>query len=462
MAKITLINPAYGIVNKFGEVSMQYNKLVQPTCLAYIASMLKDKGHKADIIDANINRTPSNASIWQEIDSDIVVLTTASLNNWQCPYYPITPVSDIAKTLTKRNIKVIINGPHGTSNPEYIFEECGPEVIVVRGEPEVTTVKVIDALLGKNSLAAIPGIDYFDNGLIHHTKEAQMFDLNLLPIPAYDLLPMEKYKYEILGHNFALMEASRGCPYPCRFCLKNMYRNVFTNRDPKKVVEEMEYLNKNFNVKNIFFIDLEFTINRNKTIELCKEIINSGLKINWAIQARADHVDDELLEWMAKAGCKIIHFGVESGDPNILKATDKLITLDKIEDAFRRTREKGIKSLGYFLLGHPGETKEQIERTIEFAKKLNPDYASFLIIIPYPGTKFYRKPEDDSNICLPTASYTLSMEELEKLRKHAVREFYLRPAYIINKIKSIKTKEDISVIFDSFKNLFMPLVTNKS
>jgi anaerobic magnesium-protoporphyrin IX monomethyl ester cyclase len=457
----TLINPYHEHVIKRTEgFSFQYNKKVQPLCLAYIAALLRKEKIKAKIIDANIEAISPKSEFWSTINSEIVVLTTAQIDNWQCPYYELDLIKEIRYNLPKKT-KVIITGPHGTANAEEIMKVFGNDVIVVRGEPEFTTLEIVKKLIKGKDFSDVDGISFYNKeGKLIHKKPAEMFNINNLPIPAYDLLPMEKYHYEIMGDNFSLIESSRGCPYKCNFCLKNMYRDVYKNRDPKTVVEEIKYLQKNFNVKNLFFIDLEFTIRKWDTINLCKEIVKQGVKISYAIQARADKVDDETLYWLKKSGCSLIHFGVESGNPNILAYTNKMITLDKIDDGVARTKKAGIKTLCFFILGHAPETREQIIETINFAKKLNPDYASFVVLIPYAGTPIHN-PEGKSQFFYLGGSNTLSLQDLEKLRRRAIREFYIRPRYIASRISQVRSLEDIKVLWRGFNDLFIPLVLNR-
>lgn len=458
--KAILINPLFDHVIKRKEgFSFQYNKIVHPLELGYIATLLRNEGISPQIIDANALSIPSTSENWRKLKADVFVIVTASIDNWQCPFYEFEVIKEIKNTLPK-NAQVIITGPHGTANAEEIIKMFGNDIIVVRGEPEFTVFNLIKSLKEKKDYSKMDGITFIKKGKLIHNKPAAMFDINLLPMPAYDLMPMDKYHYEIMGDKFCLMESSRGCPFKCNFCLKNMYRDVYKNRDPKKVVAEMKYVRDNYGVKNIFFIDLEFTIRKWDTLALCKEIVAADLGMRFAIQARADKVDDETLMWLKKAGCVLIHFGVESGDPDILKYTNKMITLEQIEDGVKRTKKAGIETLCFFIFGHEPETREQILKTISFAKKLNPDYASFVVLIPYAGTVIH-KPSEGKPFFYTGGSKALSLEELEELRKKAIREFYLRPRYVVGKLKQIRGIDDIKVLWRGFNDLFLPLALGR-
>lgn len=454
--KVVLINPAFQKIIRQKGMSFHYHKKLQPLCLAYIASLCRTKGIEVQIVDANIEGISSTDKYWKTLQADVFVITTASLDNWQCPFLDLDDIRQIMDRIHSKN-PFITYGPLVTEKPEFVLEKLGQPCIGVRGEPEFTAFEVIRRIYEKKEWKDVEGISYIDTKTKRcvSTKAPAPFPLSSLPTPAYDLLPMHKYVYEILGDHFCAMEASRGCPFRCTFCLKNMYRNTYSPQEPKRIIEEIKRVQKEYSVRNIFFIDLEFTIHKQNTIALCKEIIDNHIKIRYAIQARVDSVDDELLYWLKKSGCVLIHYGVESGDAEILKATNKKVTCEQIEDAFSRIRKAGIKTVAFFTLGHPAEKREDILKTIEFSKKLNPDYASFVIIIPYPGTAIYTK--QDLSVLYLGANKNMSLEELENLRKKAIRDFYVRPRYIWMKILSVRDSEDIKTLWRGFRELFIPL-----
>jgi anaerobic magnesium-protoporphyrin IX monomethyl ester cyclase len=454
--KVILINPAYTkIIQKEG-MSFHYHKVVQPISLGYIASLCRTEGITVEIIDANVDTISSSAPLWNELEADLFLVSTASADNWQCPFLEVDDIKEIIQRLKTDN-PIITLGPLVTEKPAEILKILGKHVIGVRGEPEFTSFSLIKHIKAGTTWKNIDGISYTDikTCKVMNNKTAADFDINALPRPAYDLLPMEKYRYEVLGENFCLMEASRGCSYKCNFCLKTMFRDVYKNRDPVAIVADIKHLQEMYDVKNIFFIDLEFTIRKKETIAFCKEIVKQRVNIRYAIQARADRVDDETLHWLKKSGCCLIHFGVESGDPTILKYTNKMITLDAIKDGFSRTKKMGIKTLAYFTIGHPPEKREDVLRTIAFSKELNPDYASFVIIIPYPGLPIYDK-ANPSPFYLG-ANKNIPLEDLEELRKKGLFEFYTRPQYIARRLIGIRSFDDIKVLWMGFTKLFIPL-----
>jgi len=258
------------------------------------------------------------------------------------------------------------------------------------------------------------------------------------------LLPKKKYYYELLGKDFTLLEASRGCPFNCIFCLKKMYGKGYRKKSVDRLVKEIEYL-MGIEIKNVYFIDLEFTVNRKLIIDLCKILIEKrkeGHEFNWCCQTRADTVDKELLKLMKDAGCKLIHFGIESGSPRMIKVMNKGATLQKIERGVKAAMSVGIEAACFFMFGLPTETKNEMEETIKFAKRLNPTYVSFHVAIPYSGTEFSKMcsmwPRGEKTffpLCDPSRDY----DELRTVAKGAYIQYYLRPKYLINTI--IKNKD---------------------
>jgi anaerobic magnesium-protoporphyrin IX monomethyl ester cyclase len=459
--KVILINPAYTkIIQKEG-MSFHYHKVVQPISLGYIASLCRSAGISVEIIDANVDQISSSADLWESLEGDLFLVSTASADNWQCPFLEIDDIKEIIQRLNTDN-PVITLGPLVTEKPEEVLKILGKHVIGVRGEPEFTSFDLIKHIKEGKDWRGIDGISYTDTktAVVKNNKDAADFDIKTLPRPAYDLLPMEKYRYEILGEHFCLMEASRGCSYKCNFCLKTMFRDVYKNRDPETIVADIKHVQEKYGVKNIFFIDLEFTIRKKETIAFCKEIVKQGVKIRYAIQARADRVDDDILYWLKKSGCCLIHFGVESGDPDILKHTNKMITIGAIRDGFARTKKIGIKTLAYFTIGHPPEKREDILKTISFSKELDPDYASFVIIIPYPGLPIYHG--TSASPFYVGANDNMALGELEELRKQGIFEFYTRPQYIARRLTGIRSFDDVKVLWMGFTKLFLPLTRQRS
>ena len=241
--------------------------------------------------------------------------------------------------------------------------------------------------------------------------------------------------------------SSRGCPFQCIFCSSSrFFGKKYRTRTTKNVVDEMEYLVSEYKPRSIEFSDDEFTLNRKRVEEICDEIKSRGLDIGWACSSRVDTISRSLLKKMKRAGCFLIYYGIESGSQRILNFIKKGIRIDQIVKAVRWTKEAGIKALGSFIIGFPDETREEIEETIKFSKKLNLDYAQFSIATPYPGTELYQIAKRNGLLLTNDWSeYTaarpvmkmrkLSSEELLKIYREAYMKFYLSLKILLRNLK---------------------------
>lgn len=229
----------------------------------------------------------------------------------------------------------------------------------------------------------------------------------------------------------------------CSFCASAaLHGNRLRMRSAKNVVDEMEHLINDHDAGMIAFMDDTFTLKPNRVAEICDEIIKRELNIYWGCTARADTLSDELLRKLSESGCITLFLGVESADQQQLDKLNKQLTIEKIRQAFKLARKNDIRTIASVVLGMPGDTRESIERTIKFAKELNPSYAVFSLATPYPGTRFYQEAVQKNLIKVKDWSkFTLlspvldtvdcSLDELKKLQKTAFRQFYLRPIYLL-------------------------------
>jgi len=232
-----------------------------------------------------------------------------------------------------------------------------------------------------------------------------------------------------------LLETTRGCPFPCMYCFLEMYGGRrYRRKTIKQMTAEVDYIIQTVGAKSLYFIDLEFTLGASAHVhELCDDMIQKRYNLPWCCQTRADSLHVELLKKMRKAGCRMIHFGVETGSEKVLNTIDKKIKLSQIEEGIAMTKRAGIEAACFFMFGFPGETHEDMEATIQFARKLNPTYASFHIASPYPGTRLYEMSE--SSELFPEA-YTKehSLRDLEETVRRAFKKFYVRPTYALSRI----------------------------
>ena len=444
--KTVLINPP------------QNTKYPQPPLgLASIAAVLEGENYQAEILDANALQL-SESEIAKEIGNvDITGITAMT------PF--INSAIKVAKEIKKEKpgSTVIVGGVHVTVLPEETLSNV-PEIdIIVRGEGEKTVVELYNALKSGISLQNVRGITYRDNGRIISTPmRPPIADLDSLPFPAYHLLPLHRYKlHPPHGRKlpFMAMLTSRGCPYNCIFCSKPIFGRKVRSQSPQRIATEVEYLEEKFKVKEIAFYDDIFTLDEKRIARLAEELKQRNLSLPWTCETRVDLVTEELLKAMKEAGCYMIAYGIESGNQTILDNLRKKITIAQVRKAIKMTHDIGIQSIGYFMLGSPGETPATIRQTIDFANYLTLDFAQFSVTIPFPGTDLYNLylkqgigNENWDNFIyanlrsvsapvFETAS--LSKGDLQKWSATAYREFYLRFSYIWERLKQTRSLRDL-------------------
>jgi anaerobic magnesium-protoporphyrin IX monomethyl ester cyclase len=275
-------------------------------------------------------------------------------------------------------------------------------------------------------------------------------DLDDMPVPMHELLPLQSYRMPYIKGPFTFIVTSRGCPAGCTYCIKHVsYQYSARIRSPKLIMEELWQLKK-LGINNIHMYADLFTVNRDQVIELCNLMIEEKIDIHWTSNSRVDYVDEEMLNLMGKAGCRLISWGIESGNEQILKHARKGAYPDKAERALRWAKQAGIMNWGYFIIGLPGETEETIRQTIDFAKKLPLDIALFHVAAPYPGTPFFFEVVEN-NWFRPGTRWeqvdmdkgtvldypNLSAERLLYWQKRAFREWAFRPGPAFTYLKML-------------------------
>ena len=460
MLKIALIAP---------NLSSQYPQ--PPMGLALIAAILERAGYPVSVVDANALNLQLEAITPLVKDADVIGLTA------------MTPSINIALA-TARQLKkaypdkiIILGGAHATLLPEETLVTA-PEIdVIVRGEGEDTILKLLPALERKEPLTAINGISYRKEGkIISNPANSKLIDLNSLPFLAYHLLPWQKYKpHPPHGRAlpFAVIITSRGCPYHCAYCSKPIFGRQFRAQTPARVADEIAHYQQTMGIKEFAFYDDVFTLDKKRVHSICDEITKRGLKLHWTCETRVNLVDKELLRHIKQAGCYAVSYGIESGSPEVLKTLDKGITLEQAAEAIRWTREAGLQTIGYFMVGSPGESPETIRQTIQFAKKLRLDFAQFAVTTPFPGTKLYdlymngNKKADipwENFVYAGTGegpspvfeSNLLSRDDIQDWSKRAYREFYLRPSYAWQRLRHTTSIGELKV---DIKGLSMLVAT---
>jgi len=433
---VLLINPDWRGIGK--QKQPQFKRIWQPLDLAIAAALLEKKGFSVKILDNNIKRL-SPQEIGRFSDSfDKVFVTSTPYDRWQCPSLDIRFFFNTIEKIPPE--KLYLMGAHVTERPRAILETSRARMAIL-GEPEQAILELALRDLSPEIPPDVSGIAYFKEGrFIRSSPREKIKNLDQLPYPAYHLLDMDKYFYEFLGRNFAIIEGSRGCPYSCDFCYLGMYGTRFRQKSLKRFLDEVSYIKDRFQVENIYFMDLEFALNREFTISFCKALIKHDMGINWCCQTRVVDVDNDLLKLMKKAGCSLIHVGVEAGSPRILRETGKGIKVSDCVQAISMARENGIRTALFMNFGFPDETRAEMGSTIQLAVKLNPTYASFHLIVPFPGTRLAKKinldPEAFPAHLYPHYNYAHhDLKVLKSVLRRAYLRFYLRPSYLMGFLK---------------------------
>ncbi|MDD5594906.1 MAG: radical SAM protein [Candidatus Omnitrophica bacterium] len=419
--------------------SFQY--MMPPISLVSIAALLEKNGFRVKVLEC-IGKNLQ----FKDVEKEIAEFKPGLLiiNFSTATYFNDLKFAGLVRNLTSAHLTAI--GVHVSALPQETLTQSRLDS-VVRGEPETACLDLAQAILQRKGLERVRNLSFKDKQAVVDNLGGNFIeDLNTLPYPARHLIDNNCYSLPTASRPYTMVISSRGCPYKCIFCTARQYYGEKPRfRDPKNIITEVEEIIGRFKIKDIVMWADTFTLNRDLVMEFCALIKSRNLKFNWMCNSRVDKVDEEMLITMRNAGCKGIAYGIESGVQSILDSAKKGINLNQIERAFCLTRRAKIPSLGHVILGLPGETPGTIKETLNFLKKLNPDYAQFYCAIPFPGTDFYSLAKNNgwlvtdnwSNFELNQAiikTPLLSEEELRLSRKSAYAAFYLRPGYIFKKM----------------------------
>jgi radical SAM superfamily enzyme YgiQ (UPF0313 family) len=312
--------------------------------------------------------------------------------------------------------------------------------IAIFGEPELTALEIAQ---GKD-LKDIAGICYRQNGkILKNRGRAFIDDLDILPFPSRHLLDQSRYLRPDTGEIQTTIQTGRGCPAKCIYCLSTIVSGAQMRlRSPGNVVNELEHCVKDHGIRNFFFRADTFSWDKEWVIQVCREIINRRLDIQWVANNRVNTVDEERLTWMKKAGCWLVSFGIESGNQHILDMTRKGITLEESREAVRLAKKCNLKTFLTFMIGMPWEDRKTVMNTLDFARELDGDFFEIILPYPFPGTRYYEIAKKEGLI-LEGAYDTiydhfkpvvrtlhLSADELEELKKKSFWYLYARPKYM--------------------------------
>lgn len=406
----------------------RYNRAWPPLDLLNLAAIAREKGHEAQVIDLRARPERLREAKRAARASGLVVLTTAPMDRWQCPDLAWEAARPLVQALGPE--RTLLIGTHVTLEPELLLSQTQALAGLV-GEPEAAFGALLAAW---PAMEQTPGLARMTPDGLKLNPAPAPVDLAELPDPAYALVDIDDYGYPLLGRRLLLLEAARGCPFECSFCLKAMYPAGVRRKGVEQITGQIQRLTRLTGSRTIYFMDLEFTLKRDWVWRFCQELIKLNLGLRWSCQTRVDTVDEDLLGLMKRAGAVLIHFGVETGSPRLLEATGKKITHRQAARAVGWAQKAGIETACFFLLGLPGETPAERGQTMRLARRLGTDYASFHLAAPYPGTRLASQAGGQD----PFAPSIFTGEELAELgrqARRAYRRFYLRPGYAFSLVR---------------------------
>lgn len=428
--RVLLVNPYWGYLP--GKKGPVYARPFPPVELISIAGLLRREGHQVQLIDGAQEGLWPHEVARRARGFDRALVTSSNLDRWCCPEVDATPFVETARAVARVCPDTYLLGAHPTALPQAMLEQTGARAAIL-GEPEGTAADLAVA----TTPHAIPGAAWLDrDGTLQRGAPRPALDLDALPVPAYDLVRLGAYQYELLGPGFMVFEYSRGCPFSCRFCHRSMYGPGYRPKSLDRLWAEIEQARSALGVRHAYFMDVEFTMQRARVLALCERLREAGNPLQWCCQTRVDQVDLELLTAMRAAGCDLVHFGVEAGSQRVLDAAGKGIRLEQAEQALAWCRQAGLRSACFFLAGLPGQSMDELEETLRFAQRLDPTYASFHVAVPYPGTQLHaamRNPPPDR---IATHLDEHDLPELEAWVRRAFLRYYLRPGYALRRLTS--------------------------
>lgn len=413
----------------------------------FVAAYLKEKSpHEVKIVDCQALRLNEDQIKEQirEYQPDVVGVCA-----WTDFWYDAWRCIQLTKEVDPR-IHVTVGGPHIGIYASETLEFSGCDSVIV-GDGEIPFFWLVNALSNDSKPNNLPGLHFKEHGVKKGEHEFYIHgDLDSLPFPDRTMLPYNTYHSVVARNDFVTtMITSRGCPYKCTFCKLSFQKTL--SRTAKDVLAEMEVI-ASLGIREIEVYDDTFTWSKHRLLDICKGIVERKLDFDWAIRDRVSSPTPETMEWLAKAGCRRIHFGIESGSNKTLKTIKKAIDTDQAIQAVALAKKHGIQVLTYFMLGLPGETVQDMRETMRFAKRLDPDYATFSVTVPYAGTEMYADglkqgiiPEDYwlEFAKRPTPNFVvkyfweefLDKKQLLEIRDEATRGFYFRPRYVLKQLR---------------------------
>lgn len=430
---------------------------VIPLGIAYIAAYLRQNGVAVAMLDADAEGLGA-VEVGQRmavIAPDLVGITTMTPT-----VHDDLALAAIAKS---QGARVVMGGPQVNAMPMETMAH-GQVDFAILGEGEVPMLQLVRVLEGQGELSAVAG-------LVYRTPEGEVVanpayilpDLDLLPFPARDLLPSDRYHSIISKGRLSSLCVGRGCPYQCGFCFKQPSDRKVRYRRAEHVLNEVEEAVNRFAIQEFNLVTDTLTIKADFISDFCEGLLQRKINISWIAPTRVDHVTLEMLKLMKKAGCRSLRFGIESGSPRILKQMNKKIDHQQALLAFQWAREIGLESFAYLIIGYLEETEETFRETLEFVRRLQPDLVMYNIATPLPGTPLFQQAVA-ANLIAPDywQKFVLgeTRERVPYLCPHtdgwiakAYRDFYFSPGFLWKRLLQFHPR-DLGASLRAVRGLF--------
>ncbi len=454
---------AYKLHEENLRIVQRYFGLFPPLSLTWVAAIAERAGHDVTIIDARTLQLSPEEVLTQlkQWKPDIIgfMMTT----------YMFQETLDWIRYLREGlpGVKVIVGGYNLRVYP--IESVTPPEIDFGCFNSALHTVpRLLEELEGGCHFDDVPGLIYHRNGDVVCTESGPEESFEDYPNPARHLLPNELYaEFPTERKNFTVMVTSKGCPMECLFCEAG--RTKYNPRSVETVVNEIQECYDQYGIREIDIFDYEFLIDRKRAKAICEEIQRRKLDILWACRARIDSVDEELLKEMAASGCGRVYFGIESGDQDMLETVNKGISLEQVREAIRMTQKHGIRALGFFLVGSPGETRQTIRKTLKFAKSLDLDYVQFSKTTAKPLTSLWRDMVQESGYdywreyilgnaeeqALPRPWTELTNDEIDELALRCYKKYHGRPFFLLKHTLKVRSWSEFRRKFLAFVEMML-------
>ena len=466
MTQVILINAYHKAARGINEAT-----ITPPLGLAYLAAVLERGGHKVQLIDAQVmGSSPEEIPGYFNFTPDLVGISANIVT-----YRGAIACANAVKVCFPA-IPVILGGPYPSSLPQEILERNASIDAVVIGEAEDTILEVVHAPGNKNAFENIKGVCYrYDGMIIHNATRPLKKNLDDIPPPAYHFLTnLKSYKSRSRGFPSGYIITSRGCPFACSFCNKNTLGKEWRPHSAERVIDEIEYLVARYRIRHLDILDDNFTYDYERAHSILDKIIEKDIRLHINLQngIRVDKTDEKLLRKMKRAGVFKIGFGIESADYNVQSRAGKIVDLEKVLRLTTLARSLGIVTHGFFMVGLPGDTPESLERTLEFAIRMNPHFANLSICIPFPGSEIYQEIKKEGEFLIDVengidlgfsgarAFYRLdgmNTDDIETYFKKMNRRFYLRLTKLLDMLFTIRSFGEARWLFDVTKDIFLIL-----